>query len=38
VELPIAAQVVALLDGRTDVRTAVGELMGRRQRSEAESR
>jgi glycerol-3-phosphate dehydrogenase (NAD(P)+) len=37
VELPIAAQVVALLDGRTDVRTAVGELMGRRQRAEAEA-
>ena len=29
---------VELAHGRTDVRTAVGELMGRRQRSEAESR
>ena len=35
VELPIAAQVAELLAGRTDARTALGELMLRPQRSEA---
>jgi glycerol-3-phosphate dehydrogenase (NAD(P)+) len=34
VELPIAAQIAAVLDGRTDPKVAVCELMGRRQRSE----
>lgn len=37
VELPITAQVVALLDGRTDVAGALSELMGRRQRSERDA-
>lgn len=34
VELPIAAQMAAVLDGRCDPRTAVLELMGRRQKQE----
>jgi glycerol-3-phosphate dehydrogenase (NAD(P)+) len=34
VELPIAAQVAALLQGRKDARTALGELMLRPQRAE----
>jgi glycerol-3-phosphate dehydrogenase (NAD(P)+) len=34
VELPIAAQVHALLEGRTDARSALGELMLRPQRAE----
>jgi len=34
VELPIAAQMAAVLDGRCDPRTAVFELMGRRQKQE----
>jgi len=37
VELPIATQMAAVLDGRTDVRTALDALMLRRQRSETES-
>ena len=37
VELPIATQMAAVLDGRSDVRTAVEILMLRPQRSEAES-
>jgi glycerol-3-phosphate dehydrogenase (NAD(P)+) len=37
VELPIATQMAAVLDGRTDVRTAVDALMLRRQRSETET-
>jgi glycerol-3-phosphate dehydrogenase (NAD(P)+) len=37
VELPIAAQMAEVLGGRTDVRTALGTLMLRRQRAEAES-
>jgi len=36
VELPIATQMAAVLDGRTDVRTALDALMVRRQRSESE--
>jgi glycerol-3-phosphate dehydrogenase (NAD(P)+) len=36
VELPITAQMAAVLDGRSDVRAAVDALMVRRQRSEAE--
>lgn len=36
VELPIAAQVAAVLEGRIDVRTGVEALMLRRQRSETE--
>jgi glycerol-3-phosphate dehydrogenase (NAD(P)+) len=36
VELPITAQMAEVLSGRTDVRTAVGALMVRRQRAEAE--
>ena len=36
VELPIAAQVDALLDGRVSAAAAVSELMGRRQRAEAD--
>jgi glycerol-3-phosphate dehydrogenase (NAD(P)+) len=36
VELPIATQMAEVLAGRSDVRTAVGALMLRRQRSEAE--
>ena len=36
VELPIACQVAAVLDGRTDARTALEELMVRRQRPEAD--
>ena len=38
VELPIATQMAAVLDGRSDVRTAVEALMVRPQRAEAESR
>jgi glycerol-3-phosphate dehydrogenase (NAD(P)+) len=37
VELPIAAQMAAVFDGLTDVRTAVDALMVRRQRAEGES-
>ena len=37
VELPIAAQVGAVLDGRCDVRSAVDALMLRRQRAETEA-
>jgi glycerol-3-phosphate dehydrogenase (NAD(P)+) len=37
VELPIASQMAAVLDGRSDVRTAVEALMLRPQRHEAES-
>jgi glycerol-3-phosphate dehydrogenase (NAD(P)+) len=37
VELPIATQMAAVLDGRSDVRTAVEALMLRPQRHEAES-
>jgi glycerol-3-phosphate dehydrogenase (NAD(P)+) len=37
VELPIATQVAAVLDGRIDVRTGLEALMLRRQRSEAET-
>jgi glycerol-3-phosphate dehydrogenase (NAD(P)+) len=36
VELPIATQMAAVLDGRTDVRSAVDALMVRRQKSENE--
>jgi len=36
VELPITEQMAEVLSGRTDVRTAVGALMVRRQRAEAE--
>src|SRR4029453_594381 len=36
VELPIAAQMAAVLDGRSDVRAAVEALMLRRQKAEAE--
>jgi glycerol-3-phosphate dehydrogenase (NAD(P)+) len=38
VELPIAIQMAAVLDGRSDVRAAVEALMLRRQRAEAEAR
>jgi glycerol-3-phosphate dehydrogenase (NAD(P)+) len=38
VELPIAIQMAAVLDGRSDVRSAVEALMLRRQRAEAEAR
>jgi glycerol-3-phosphate dehydrogenase (NAD(P)+) len=38
VELPIATQMAEVLDGRTDVRTAIETLMLRRQRAEAEAR
>jgi glycerol-3-phosphate dehydrogenase (NAD(P)+) len=38
VELPIATQMAAVLDGRADVRTALDALMLRRQRAEAETR
>ena len=34
VELPIADQMAAVLDGRSDVRTAVEALMLRRQKAE----
>ena len=37
VELPITTQMAAVLDGRSDVRTAVEALMLRRQRAEAET-
>jgi glycerol-3-phosphate dehydrogenase (NAD(P)+) len=37
VELPIATQMAEVLAGRTDVRTAIGTLMLRRQRAEAET-
>jgi glycerol-3-phosphate dehydrogenase (NAD(P)+) len=36
VELPIATQMAAVLDGRSDVRSALDALMLRRQRSETE--
>lgn len=36
VELPIATQIAAMLDGRIDVRTGLDALMLRRQRSESE--
>ena len=36
VELPIVQQMAAVLDGRSDVPSAVETLMGRRQRAEAE--
>ena len=36
VELPITEQMAEVLDGRTDVRTAIGALMLRKQRAEAE--
>jgi glycerol-3-phosphate dehydrogenase (NAD(P)+) len=38
VELPIATQMAAVLEGRSDVRSAVEALMLRRQRAEAEAR
>lgn len=38
VELPIATQMAEVLAGRCDVRAAVGALMERRQRAEAETR
>ena len=38
VELPIAAQVDALLSGRVSAAVAVSELMGRRQRAESDAR
>jgi glycerol-3-phosphate dehydrogenase (NAD(P)+) len=37
IELPIATQMAAVLDGRSDVRTAVEALMLRRQRAESET-
>lgn len=37
VELPIATQMAAVLEGRSDVRTAVDALMLRRQRNETET-
>jgi len=37
VELPITTQMAAVLDGRTDVRTAIEVLMLRKQRAEAET-
>jgi glycerol-3-phosphate dehydrogenase (NAD(P)+) len=37
VELPIATQMAAVLEGRSDVRTAVDALMVRRQRNEMET-
>ena len=36
VELPITSQMAAVLEGRSDVRTAVDALMVRRQRAERE--
>jgi len=36
VDLPIATQMAAVLQGRTEARVAVDELMLRRQRSEAD--
>ena len=36
VELPIATQMAAVLDGRSDVKSAVDALMVRRQKSETE--
>jgi glycerol-3-phosphate dehydrogenase (NAD(P)+) len=36
VELPIATQMAAVLDDRTDVRSAVEALMVRRQKAESE--
>jgi glycerol-3-phosphate dehydrogenase (NAD(P)+) len=36
IELPIAAQMAAVLDGRSDVRSAVEALMVRPQRTEVE--
>jgi glycerol-3-phosphate dehydrogenase (NAD(P)+) len=38
VELPIATQMAEVLDGRTDVRSAIEALMLRRQRAEADTR
>jgi glycerol-3-phosphate dehydrogenase (NAD(P)+) len=38
IELPITAQMAEVLSGRTDVRTAVGALMVRKQRAESELR
>jgi glycerol-3-phosphate dehydrogenase (NAD(P)+) len=37
VELPIATQMAEVLDGRSDVRTAISALMLRKQRAEAET-
>jgi len=37
VELPITTQMAEVLSGRTDVRTAIGVLMLRKQRAEAET-
>ena len=37
VELPITTQMAEVLNGRTDVRTAIEVLMLRRQRAEAET-
>jgi len=37
VELPITTQMAAVLEGRTDVRTALDALMERKQRAEAEA-
>jgi glycerol-3-phosphate dehydrogenase (NAD(P)+) len=37
VELPIATQMAEVLNGRTDVRSAIGTLMLRPQRAEAET-
>ena len=37
VELPITTQMAEVLSGRTDVRTAIGALMLRKQRAEAET-
>ena len=37
VELPITAQMAAVLEGRSDVRSAVEALMMRRQRAEADA-
>ena len=37
VELPITTQMAEVLNGRTDVRTAIEALMLRRQRAEAET-
>jgi glycerol-3-phosphate dehydrogenase (NAD(P)+) len=37
IELPITTQMAEVLSGRTDVRTAIGVLMLRKQRAEAET-
>jgi glycerol-3-phosphate dehydrogenase (NAD(P)+) len=37
IELPITAQMAEVLSGRSDVRTAVGALMVRKQRAESEA-